>query len=111
MLALPLNGAPLTRGATELVPKVGEGVGAARPCTARPLAFYRSSLMLRGDGRVELLQGTLNLLILRTLFGPAPGHGIARGQRAQVGGPAASGTWVAVLIAILCWLLLRSSTA
>ena len=33
----------------------------------------------RRDERVELLQGTLDLLILRTLlFGPAHGHAIAR---------------------------------
>src|SRR5271154_7529182 len=31
------------------------------------------------DGRVEILQGTLDLLILRTLlFGPAHGHAIAK---------------------------------
>jgi PadR family transcriptional regulator PadR len=33
----------------------------------------------RGNDRVELLQGTLDLLILRTLrFGPAHGHAIAK---------------------------------
>jgi len=33
----------------------------------------------RPDARVELLQGTLDMLILRTLrFGPAHGHGIAK---------------------------------
>jgi PadR family transcriptional regulator len=33
----------------------------------------------RGDRRIELLQGTLDLLILRTLlFGPAHGHAIAK---------------------------------
>lgn len=33
----------------------------------------------KGPARVELLQGTLELLILRTLlFGPAHGHSIAR---------------------------------
>ena len=33
----------------------------------------------KGQARVELLQGTLELLILRTLlFGPAHGHSIAR---------------------------------
>jgi len=35
--------------------------------------------MARETGRTELLQGTLDLLILRTLiFGPAHGHEIAR---------------------------------
>lgn len=35
--------------------------------------------MRRGHARVELLQGTLDLLILRTLvYGPAHGHAIAQ---------------------------------
>jgi PadR family transcriptional regulator PadR len=35
--------------------------------------------MSTGDDRLELLQGTLDLLILRTLvFGPAHGHAIAK---------------------------------
>jgi PadR family transcriptional regulator PadR len=39
----------------------------------------------RGD-RLELLQGTLDLLILRTLiFGPEHGQGIARAIRSQSG--------------------------
>ena len=34
--------------------------------------------MSRGDDRIDLLQGTLDMLILRTLlFGPAHGHAIA----------------------------------
>jgi PadR family transcriptional regulator, regulatory protein PadR len=34
--------------------------------------------MTRGDERIDLLQGTLDMLILRTLlFGPAHGHAIA----------------------------------
>jgi PadR family transcriptional regulator, regulatory protein PadR len=34
--------------------------------------------MSSGDGRIDLLQGTLDMLILRTLlFGPAHGHAIA----------------------------------
>src|SRR5438045_8902758 len=34
--------------------------------------------MARADDRLELLQGTLDMLILKTLlFGPAHGHGIA----------------------------------
>ena len=36
------------------------------------------SVMAKPDERVELLQGTLDMLILKTLvFGPAHGHGIA----------------------------------
>lgn len=35
--------------------------------------------MARSDRRVELLQGTLDMLILKTLiFGPAHGHGITK---------------------------------
>jgi transcriptional regulator len=35
--------------------------------------------MTRGDSRLEILQGTLDMLILKTLlFGPAHGHAIAR---------------------------------
>ena len=35
--------------------------------------------------RIELLQGTLDLLILRTLLlGPAHGHAIAKGSRVQL---------------------------
>jgi transcriptional regulator len=35
--------------------------------------------MSTGDGRIELLQGTLDLLILRTLLaGPAHGHAIVK---------------------------------
>ena len=37
-----------------------------------------------GDGRLELLQGTLDMLILRTLqWGPRHGHGIGQAIRAQ----------------------------
>ncbi len=36
------------------------------------------------DGRLELLQGTLDMLILRTLqWGPRHGHGIGQAIRAQ----------------------------
>jgi PadR family transcriptional regulator, regulatory protein PadR len=36
------------------------------------------------DGRLELLQGTLDMLILRTLqWGPQHGHGIGQAIRAQ----------------------------
>ena len=38
----------------------------------------------RDDGRLELLQGTLDMLILRTLqWGPQHGHGIGQAIRAQ----------------------------
>jgi PadR family transcriptional regulator PadR len=38
----------------------------------------------RDDGRLELLQGTLDMLILRTLqWGPHHGHGIGQAIRAQ----------------------------
>ena len=38
----------------------------------------------RDDGRLELLQGTLDMLILRTLqWGPRHGHGIGQAIRAQ----------------------------
>ena len=38
----------------------------------------------RGDGRLELLQGTLDMLILRTLqWGPRHGHGIGQAIRQQ----------------------------
>jgi transcriptional regulator len=37
-----------------------------------------------GDGRLELLQGTLDMLILRTLqWGPQHGHGIGQAIRTQ----------------------------
>ena len=36
------------------------------------------------DGRLELLQGTLDMLILRTLqWGPQHGHGIGQAIRTQ----------------------------
>ena len=38
----------------------------------------------RDDGRLELLQGTLDMLVLRTLqWGPQHGHGIGQAIRAQ----------------------------
>jgi PadR family transcriptional regulator len=38
----------------------------------------------RDDGRLELLQGTLDMLILRTLqWGPRHGHGIGQAIRVQ----------------------------
>src|SRR5262249_8979630 len=37
------------------------------------------AVMPRDDDRIELLQGTLDMLILKTLlFGPAHGHGISK---------------------------------
>jgi PadR family transcriptional regulator len=42
--------------------------------------------MARSDDRLELLQGTLDMLILKTLlFGPAHGHGIATYIRQTTG--------------------------
>ena len=42
--------------------------------------------MPRSDDRLELLQGTLDMLILKTLlFGPAHGHGIATSIRQTTG--------------------------
>jgi transcriptional regulator len=42
--------------------------------------------MPRSDDRIELLQGTLDMLILKTLlFGPAHGHGIATYIRQTTG--------------------------
>src|SRR5947207_13150504 len=39
---------------------------------------------IQEDGRLELLQGTLDMLILRTLqWGPRHGHGIAQAIRIQ----------------------------
>jgi PadR family transcriptional regulator PadR len=47
--------------------------------------------------KLDLPQGTLDLLILRALFGGAAhGHAIARSYRADVGGTAAGGNWVAL---------------
>jgi PadR family transcriptional regulator, regulatory protein PadR len=46
-----------------------------------PKVWYLGYMSTRNEqDRLELLQGTLDLLILRTLiFGPEHGHGIARG--------------------------------
>ena len=42
--------------------------------------------MAKSDDRLELLQGTLDMLILKTLlFGPAHGHGIATSIRQTTG--------------------------
>ena len=42
--------------------------------------------MPRSSGKLELLQGTLDMLILKTLlFGPAHGHGIATSIRQSTG--------------------------
>jgi PadR family transcriptional regulator PadR len=54
--------------------------GVARlPCLAPPRVEYLPNMPNESSGRIELLQGTLDMLILRTLlFGPAHGHQIAK---------------------------------
>ena len=48
--------------------------------------------MPASDERLELLQGTLDMLILKTLlFGPAHGHGIATYIRQTTGESSGSG--------------------
>lgn len=48
-------------------------------CDPRFWVEYLLRLMKQSSDRVELLQGTLDMLILRTLlFGPAHGHQIAK---------------------------------
>lgn len=48
-------------------------------CDPRSWVEYLLRLMKQSSDRVELLQGTLDMLILRTLlFGPAHGHQIAK---------------------------------
>ena len=48
-------------------------------CDGSPVEYLQDAMPNESPGRIQLLQGTLDMLILRTLlFGPAHGHQIAK---------------------------------